>query len=276
MQLINWMARYGTVINELWWFTLISMAVLYVVCNLLPDRIVGNILPLHNVFRPRKNVDLDYQSIAYAMLHTKWITRITHYTIIFEVMLWFVIFQSWHFSIPYIVLVAILIQSMFIGDKKFGLSFILMGAATLAASFYFIRFLGMPNAVLLSKVVLMAGGLIRMIGHSAELMPPLLLDDTDQFVKLTPKNITWKIPVVAVIGYVAEFSSALPNRLFPVQVNFLYQTIFRVNPERTLPWKEVEVSAKEVLVGGYSKSSTLSTYYSNIVGAEKLQPAEQA
>jgi hypothetical protein len=50
---------------------------------------------------------------------------------------------------------------------------------------YTTKLLGVHDAVLLSKVVLMTGGLVRMIGHSAELMPPLLLDDTDQFVRLT-------------------------------------------------------------------------------------------
>ena len=268
MQVFNWLAQHETIINQLWLFTLIAMGVLYFACNLMPDRIVGNILPLHNVFRPRKNVDLDYQSIGYAMLHTRWITRITHYTIILEVVLWFVIFQSWHWSFPFFVLFAILLQSLFIGDIKFGICFVLMGTATFIGSIYVIQFAGLSNAVLLSKVVLMMGGLIRMIGHSAEPMPPLLLEKSDQFVKLTPKNITWKIPVVAVIGYVAEFGSALPTRLFPVQINFLYQMIFRVQPQTTSPWQEIEASAKKVLTGGYSKLNTLGNYYNSVTNEE--------
>jgi hypothetical protein len=268
MHPITWLARHETIINQLWVLTLISMVALYVVCNLVPDRIVGKYLPLHNVFKPKTNVDLDYQSIGYAMLHTKWITRITHYTIIFEVMLWFVIFQSWHWSIPFLVLSAILLQSFFIGDRKFGLCFILMGLVTFVTSMYFIRILGIHNAALLSKAILMAGGLMRMIGHSAEHMPPLLLDKSDQFVKLTHKNINYKIPLVAVIGYVAEFGSGLPTRLFPVQVNFLYQTIFRIKPHTTLPWQEIEVSAKNVLAGGYSKLTSLQSYYNGVTQVE--------
>jgi hypothetical protein len=265
MQLINWLVQHENIVNQFWLFTLISMAVLYFVCNLLPDRLVGNILPLHNVFRPRKNVDLSYQSIGYAMLHTKWITRLTHYTIIIDVILWFVIFQSWHWSIPFVVLFIILIQALFIGDMKFGLSFILMGTVTFLCAICFMHLAGAQNAVVFSEVGLMMGGLWRMIGHSAEKMPPLLLEKSDQFVKLTPKNITWKIPVVAVIGYVAEFSSALPTRLFPVQINFLYQTIFRATPQATLSWHEIEASAKKVLNGGYSELSSLRNYYHNIV-----------
>ena len=268
MALLNWLARYETVINNLWLFTLIAMVTLYFLCNVLPNRIMGNLLPLHNVFKPKTNFDLDYQSIGYAMLHTRWITRITHYTIIFEVMLWFVIFQSWHWSIPFVALAAISIQSLFIGDKKFGVCFILTGTVTFVGAVYFIQFLGIQNATLIGKVVLMLGGLIRMAGHSAEYMPPLLLERSDRFVKLTAKNINWKIPLVAFIGYVAEFGSGLPNRLFPVQVNFLYQAIFRVQPQTTLPWSEIEQSAKNVLTGGYSKLSSLGNYYNSIVRGE--------
>jgi hypothetical protein len=264
MQHINWMAEFTLVVNYFWWFTMAAMVVLYVVCNLLPDTIVGNILPLHIVFRPRTNVDLDFQSIGYAMLHTKWIARITHYTIIIDSMLWFVIFQSWHPSLPVIALSLIAIQALFIGDKLFGLAFILMGLALYATSVYIIQIFGLTDTVLFAKVFLMTGGVVRMMGHSVELMPPLLLEKSDKFVKLTPKTINWKIPVVAVIGCIAEFSSALPTRLLPVQINFLYQRIFGITPQTTMPWNQIEVSAKAALTGGYSQLEVLKNYYSSV------------
>ena len=124
--MINYLYQYEAIINQIWLATLVSTLVLYVSCNVLPDRIVGQFLPLHNVFKPETNIDLDYQSIGYALLHTTWATRITHSTIIIEAVLWFVIFENWHWSVPYIALLLILIQSVFIGDKKFGLFFILM------------------------------------------------------------------------------------------------------------------------------------------------------
>ena len=268
MQAINWLSNYETIINQLWVFTLVSMSGLYVLCNILPDRIVGRILPLHNVFKPKTNIDLDYQSIGFALLHTSWFAKIIHSTLIIEAALWFVIFESWHWSIPFIVLFAILVQSAFIGDKKFGLFFILMGILTYVVAIYFIHFLGMQNAVLLSKVILMLGGFMRMLSHSAELIPPILLNKSDQFQKLSAKNINWKIPLSSIIGYVAEFGSGLPNRLLAVQVNYLYQNVFGVKPESTLPWKEIEVSAKKVLVGGYSKLNSLQNYYKSVMKDE--------
>lgn len=265
MQFINWLPNFEPIINQIWLITIVSMVVLYILCNVLPDSIVGNILPLHNVFKPKMNIDLDYQSIGYAMLHRSWFAKITHSTLIFEALLWFVIFDDWHWSIPFIVLFAILMQSVLIGDKKFGLFFILMGIATFVGALYFIQFLGTPNAVLLAKVVLMLGGFMRMLSHSAELIPPLLLDKTDQFVKLSPKNVNWKIPLSSVIGYVAEFSSGLPNRLLPVHVNYLYQNVFGLKPEKTLPWNDIDLSAQKALMGGYSKLSSLRSYYQSVV-----------
>jgi hypothetical protein len=66
MNFINWLTHFEPIINQLWVFTLVATVVLYVLCNVLPDRIVGQFLPLHNVFKPQTNVDLDYQSIGYA------------------------------------------------------------------------------------------------------------------------------------------------------------------------------------------------------------------
>lgn len=199
------------------------------------------------------------------MLHTSGFAKIAHSTLIIEAALWFVIFENWHWSVPFLVLLAILIQAVLIGDKKFGLFFMLMGIATFIAALFAIQFLGMQNAVLLAKIVLMLGGFMRMLSHSAELIPPLLLDKTDQFVKLSPKNVNWKIPLSSVIGYVAEFSSGLPNRLLPVQVNYLYQNVFGIKPEKTLPWTEIDTSAQKALRGGYSKLTSLRNYYNSVV-----------
>jgi hypothetical protein len=265
MEFFNWLSSHENIINQIWVITLISMVVLYILCNVLPDTIVGQFLPLHNVFKPQTNVDLDYQSIGYALLHTTWVTRITHSTVIIDAILWFVVFESWHWSIPLIALFSMLVQSVFIGDKKFGISFLLMGLMTYGIALYFIIFLDLPHATLLAKVVLMTGGLMRMLSHSAELIPPLLVNKTDQFEKLSSKNINWKIPLSSLIGYVGEFGSGLPNRILPVQVNYLYQTVFAVTPENTLTWKEVKSSAQKVLKGGYSQLNSLQNYYKSVV-----------
>ncbi len=265
MALFTWLSQNEAIINQIWVFTLLSTVALYVVCNLMPDRIVGKYLPLHNVFKPETNVDLDYQSIGYVLLHTTWATKITHSTIIIEAVLWFVIFENWHWSVPFIALIAVLIQSIFIGDKKFGLFFITIGILTYLAAIFSIQFVGLSDAVLLSKILLMLGGLMRMLSHSAELIPPLLINNTDQFEKLDPKKITFRLLLSSPIGYIGEFGSSLPNRILPIQVNYIYQTIFGIAPEKNLAWNEVKKSAKKVLAGGYSKLNSLKSYYESVV-----------
>lgn len=264
MQIIEWLSGYQETINLVWTITLMAMVTLYVLCNVLPDRWVGPFLPLHNVFKPQTNVDLDYQSIGYALLHTTWVTRITHATVILDALLWFVVFQSWHPSLPYVALGIMLVQSVFIGDKKFGFFFLLMGALTFTGALALINWLGMAEAVLIAQVVLMLGGLMRMLGHSAEPIPPLLVNDSDQFTQLSADNVNWKVPLASLIGYVGEFGSGLPNRILPVHVNYLYQTLFRVKPQATLAWPEVESSAQKALVGGYSKLDALQRYYHSV------------
>lgn len=265
MALFDWLSQNEATINQIWIFTLVLTVILYVVCNLLPDRIVGKFLPLHNVFKPQTNIDLDYQSIGYVLLHSTWATRITHSTIIIEAVLWFIIFENWHWSIPFIIILAILVQSVFIGDKKFGLFFIIIGILTYLAAIFGIQLMGLFHAVLLSKTLLMLGGLMRMLSHSAELIPPLLINNTDQFEKLDPKKITFRLLLSSPIGYIGEFGSSLPNRILPIQVNYIYQTIFGIAPEKNLAWKEVQESAKKVLTGGYSKLNSLKNYYDSVV-----------
>lgn len=265
METFTWLSHYAPVINLAWSITLALMLLLYIVCNVVPDRIVGQYLPLHNVFKPQTNVDLDYQSIGYALLHTTWATRLTHSTIIIEAVLWFVIFDYWHWSVPLLALLTILIQSFFIGDKRFGLFFILTGVVTYVVALYTTQFLGVQNAVLIAKSLLMLGGLMRMLSHSAELIPPLLINQTDQFEKLTAQNINWKVLMSSPIGYVGEFGSSLPNRILPIQVNYIYQTVFGVKPQSTLPWHDVKASAHKALIGGYSKLNGLRDYYNSVM-----------
>lgn len=265
MEIFDWISNYEPLINQIWIFTITAMIVLYIICNTIPDRIVGKYLPLHNVFKPQTNVDLDYQSIGYALLHTTWLTKLTHSTIIIEVVLWFIIFQSWHWSIVLLAFSVIFLQSYYIGDKKFGLFFILTSLITFGLSYSTIQYLGKENAVLISKALLMLGGLMRMLSHSAELIPPILVDDSDQFQKLSLKNINWRVLFSTPIGYVGEFGSSLPSRILPIQVNYLYQNVLGIKPQSTLSWSDVNASAKNVLDGGYMKQNTLKEYYNSVM-----------
>jgi hypothetical protein len=104
-----------------------------------------------------------------------------------------------------------------------------------------------------------------MLSHSAELIPPVLVDSSDQFVKLTSKNLNLRVLLSSPIGYIGEFGSSLPNRILPVQVNYIYQKVFGFKPQTTLPWHEIKISAQTVLIGGYSKLNALRQYYESVM-----------
>lgn len=262
--MIDFLQANSSLIQTIWWITIGSMILLYLATNLVPANIIGRLLPLHTVFEPRKNLDLDFQSIGYAMLHKSWFSRITHYTIFIDAFFWFMVFQYWHWSIPLVILGLMILQSALIGEKKFTISFIIAGSAVYGVSLYLGGLLGWQNAYLVSITGLMAGGLIRAIGHWPDPIPPMVLDQSDKFVRLTPKTVNWKIGVLVYVGYIAEFGSGLPNRLLPVQVNYLYQLFTRIKPEKTLAWREIEDQASAAFEHGYSALAELREYYETV------------
>lgn len=259
--IFEFLHSHRTVLEYAWWISLGGMVLLYLITNFVPARIVGRLLPLHIVFEPRRNLDLDFQSLGYALLHKSWFSRITHYSIFIDAFFWFIVFNFWHWSVGAGILALMIVQSLLIGDRKFLVSFTLAGSAVYASSFAIGNALGWENAYLLAITGLMFGGFIRFVGHTIEPIPPMVLDESDQFVPLTPKTFNWKIVVLVLVGYIAEFSSSLPNRLFAVQVNYLYQFLLRLKPETTTQWKELEARSTMAFRGGYSKVKELHEYY---------------
>jgi len=161
-------------------------------------------------------------------------------------------------------------QSARIGENAFTISFLLIGMIYFASSIFLVDVLNSlvvsssifsSPAWLVSIAMLIASGIIRFVGHFAEPAPPMMLDDTDQFVKITPKTINYKLAIMPIYGYVAEFSSGLPNRLFTVQVSYIYQLISRMKPTKTMSWKNVNQHAFEIFNGGYGKDERLNDYY---------------
>ena len=71
----------------------------------------------------------------------------------------------------------------------------------------------------------MFGGFIHSVGHPVDSMPPGILDRSDHFRNLNLKSFRFKILYMPLVGYVAEFASGFPFRLFPVQTFILAQLL---------------------------------------------------
>ena len=65
------------------------MVLLFLISMIAPYGKIAKVLPLTIMFNPKENLDLDLQSVGYAMMHTTWLARISHYTIFIDAFFWF-------------------------------------------------------------------------------------------------------------------------------------------------------------------------------------------
>jgi hypothetical protein len=272
-QILDFLFQNSQVLNITFLVTIVLMVALFVLSIAAPYGKITKTLPLTIMFHPKENLDLDLQSVGYAMMHTTWLARISHYTIFLDAFVWFMLFASVHWSLSLIALFAMIYQSAKIGENAFTISFLLIGMAYFASSIYMVDLLNglaastsvfSSPAWLISIAILMTSGVIRFLGHFLEPAPPMMLDNSDKFVKITPKTINYKLALMPVYGYVAEFSSGLPNRLFTVQVSYIYQLLSKMKPTKTMSWKNVNQHAFEIFNGGYGKDERLGDYYQAI------------
>lgn len=267
---LDFLAQNAGWLNITWWVTIAAMVGLFIISIARPYGKIAKTLPLTIMFRPKENLDLDFQSVGYAMMHTTWLARISHYTIFIDAFFWFVIFNYFSPVLGILILLLMIYQGSRIGERAFIIAFLTTGVIFYAGSLALISTIGASSAWLLSIVVLMLGGIIRLIGHSAEPAPPMMLDDSDQFVKINHKTVNWKLFVTPIYGYVAEFASGLPNRLFAVQVNYIYQMFSRLNfsPKKTLSWDTIHEKATKIFKGGYAEDEDLTKYYDMVNGGK--------
>ena len=275
--IIDFLFKQASIINIFWWSTIACSLLILIVSIYYPFSKLAKQFPLTIMFSPKVNLDL--QSVGYAMMHSTWLGRISHYTIFWDAFFWFVICSCVHWSLSLVLLLLMVYQGIKIGEASFTRAFVGMGIVYFVLSLITVKYLngGASGAIftspawLISVVVLMLGGIIRFVGHFREHAPPLLLDDTDKFVKLNFKSANSKLFLVSFYGYVAEFASGLPSRLFAVQVNYFNQNLFRIKPKKLESWNKVYTQAQDVLKNGYKKDERLRDYYNNINMAGKVR-----
>ena len=165
-------------------------------------------------------------------------------------------------------------QAFRIGEKWFSISFIALGTLFFVLSLLTVNSLNTmatfeslstSPAWLVAISVLLLGGLIRFFGHIFEPAPPMMLDNSDKFVKISPKTVNWKLILMPIYGFVAEFASGLPYRLFIVQVNYLYQKITNIQPTKTQSWSRINERANKAFKNGYTADEQLGNYYHTVM-----------
>ena len=272
--ILSILAENSSLLNGFFALTIFLMCGLFLLSILAPYSKVTTVLPLTIMFNPKKNLDLDLQSVGYALLHSTWWAQISHYTIFIDAFFWFVLLACIHWSLAAAALAVMIYQALRIGEKWFSISFIALGTTFFVLSLLTVNSLNTAVAFeslstspawLVAVSVLLLGGLIRFSGHIFEPAPPMMLDDSDKFVKILPKTVNWKLILMPIYGFVAEFASGLPYRLFIVQVNYLYQKITNIKPTKTQSWTRINERADKAFKGGYKTDEQLANYYHTVM-----------
>ncbi|CAB5501504.1 hypothetical protein THERMOT_1431 [Bathymodiolus thermophilus thioautotrophic gill symbiont] len=223
-------------IYNIWLICLLFTCLLFLLCLIIPPQKIGRILPFFTAFWPSKNIQLDFQSVAYVALHRNIINRIIHYSIFVDAFAWLLILNSfWQGFLPIAVLL-FMVQTFLIKEFKFTILANLILLTILAA----LLSLFDANIEYLMLWTMLSAAL-RVIGHFFEPLPPFLIDNSGQFA---PMNFTTlkklgliKIVALLPIGFLAEFLSGQANRLFLVQINAITSALYK--HQHILVWKNV-------------------------------------
>jgi|HubBroStandDraft_6_1064221.scaffolds.fasta_scaffold23123_3 hypothetical protein len=221
----------------------------YVLCYAAP-RLMLRQMSMPWAFHLDRTIDLDFQSVLYAAYHTAPFARITHGALAVEQVAWLVVIQGWSLPVGAAALALLLVQAALLREPgisvvvavAWGIVWVLAAAARGS--------LGDARAMPVAEIVLVAGGALRMVGHLSEPIPPMIGAVGDRFLPLAKARIGLRAPLLIVLGYVAEFSSGLPFRLFVVQVGWIAQRL-GVRPARAMTWPEAAQRAREVHTLGW-------------------------
>ena len=225
-------------INHIWLACLTSACILFILCLVIPPKIIGRILPFFTAFWPSKNIQLDFQSIAYVALHRNIVNRIIHYSIFVDAFAWLLILNDLWSGFLFIALLLFAVQTVLIKELKFAIFANLILVVILMP--LLILFDNHIHYLMLWTILSAA---LRVIGHFFEPLPPFLIDNSGQF---SPMNLAtlkklglFKVIALLPIGFLAEFLSGQPHRLFLVQINAITSKLYK--HQAIMYWKNIVI-----------------------------------
>jgi hypothetical protein len=251
---IGWALLVSGAIEPIFWVTLGATVLFFAACYSLPGPMT-KLVSMPTAFRVDKNLGieaLEMQSVTYASYHTNWFSNTTHSGFMIDGVAWYVL--VWHFTGP--IGVALLLawqvyQARSYGERVFGIGLIATWMSIAGVAFGMLQFFGPDDAVLASMYALVAMGLWRFVGHVAEPIPPDVAGNS-KFARMKDANLSPKILVTAVLGYVAEFAAGLPFRLLNFWVYSILVKVFRFQPEITIDLTEIEQQRAQIHREGWS------------------------
>lgn len=242
------------VIEPIFWVTFAGTVVFFLACYLLPGPMT-RLVSMPTAFRIDKNLgieSLEMQSVTYASYHTNWFSNTTHAGFVIDGLAWYVLL--WHFAGPIgvaVLLVWQVYQARSYRERVFMVGLLVTWGLIAAGAFAAIEVLGDARAVEVAMYSLVAMGLWRFVGHAAEPIPPDVAGNS-KFARMKDADISPKIAITAILGYVAEFAAGLPFRLLNFWVYAVLVKVFRFQPEVTIDLTGIEEQRDQIHQEGWS------------------------
>jgi len=258
-------------LNNMFW-----SFILFIGCLISPKLMIRiNSVPW--AFHPIYNTDITYQTVLYIALHEKSINLLSHLTIATDSIFWFIILLNMNYIVFPLFITLLLVQAYYIYRKTPSFLFIILlllsWLTSITCAYNIAEYIGWDLMEQVSIIFISISAFMRVITHSVEQIPPgvasiLYIDNKpkyDVFKKYKEKNLTlekksWLL-MCFLQGYIAEFISSLPCRLFIVHVFYLADMI-GINIPSIGSWKKLTEQAIAIRNNGW-KASYYTKWMSN-------------
>jgi hypothetical protein len=256
--LIGWLLVLSGAVVPIFWVTAAATILFFVACYAFPAAMT-RLVSMPTAFRIDKNLgieSLEMQSVTYASYHTNWFSNTTHAGFVVDGIAWYVLL--WHFTGPIGVAVLLawqIYQARSYRERVFTIGLVLTWGMIAAIAYGVIQWLGSADALLLAMYSLVAMGLWRFIGHVAEPVPPDVAGNT-KFARMQDVDLSPKILITMVLGYIAEFAAGLPFRLLNFWVYSVLVKVFKFQPEITIDLTSIEAQRDQIHEKGWSGASS--------------------
>ena len=207
-------------------------------------------------FQLRKSTDLRYQAVLYGALHTHRWARVSHYSLAWDQLFWFALLGALHPAAIVVMLSLLLIQATLLRAPGLTVALATAWLAVAALGWGLVALLGAATMGLLSMAALLLGGVLRVLGHVFEPLPPGMAKE-GSFVPLREAGRGVNILVAPFVGFVCEFAAGFPFRLVLVQALWLGERAGLSAPAHGTREEHLR-DARKVLDGGWAASPVTS------------------
>ena len=230
-------------------------AALYLLVHVTPSRMV-RFSSVPWAFQLRKSTDLRYQAVLYKALHTHRWARVSHYSLAWDQLFWFALLGALHPAAVLVTLSLLLIQATLLRTTGLTAALAIAWLAVAALGWVLVELLGTATAGLLSMAAVVFGGVLRVLGHVFEPIPPGIAKE-GSFVPLREAGRGINVLAAPFVGFVCEFAAGFPFRLVLVQALWLGERAGLRAPAYGTREEHLR-DARKVLDGGWAASPVTS------------------